>query len=417
MSSRRIARFDIGLRGVMVENQGFTGNPWSNVSAINSSAGRSSHARDEKLGWKRSHCLKRLQYALTIRVHAPMTKGRVDLKTLANHLGVSQATVSRALAGHTQISAKTRHRVAQAAEALGYRPNEAARRLATGRTNAVGLVFPLQRLLLAQTNFVDVLAGITESLNRQHFDLVLAPFDEEGEEAVIRRLAAARSIDGIIITRARVDDLRIPLLKSLGIPFVVHGRASTCADYAFVDIDNEAVFFKSTTLLLSLGHRRIVMLNGLPEFSYAAARFRGFLRAYEEQGLAPDPAYQFNVSMTEESGHAIASEMFAADRAPTAFLCGSVFLAQGVYRAAQDRGLRIGRDVSVIGHDDKLRGIQASSFDPQLSATEVAIRHSGELLADILVDQIVNPAAPRISWHEVTPVELIVRESIAGANI
>jgi NAD(P)-dependent dehydrogenase (short-subunit alcohol dehydrogenase family) len=96
--------------------------------------------------------------------------------------------------------------------------------------------------------------------------LVLAPFDEEGEEAVIRRLAAARSIDGIIITRARVDVPRVPLLKSLGIPFVVHGRTHTCEDYAFVDIDNEAVFFKSASLLLNLGHRRIVMLNGLPEF-------------------------------------------------------------------------------------------------------------------------------------------------------
>ncbi|MCA8036697.1 substrate-binding domain-containing protein [Burkholderia arboris] len=344
-----------------------------------------------------------------------MSKGRVDLKTLANHLGVSQATVSRALAGHTQISAKTRQRVTEAAEALGYRPNEAARRLATGRTNAAGLVFPLQRLLLAQTNFVDVLAGITEALNRKHFDLVLAPFGEEGEEAVIRRLAAARSIDGIIITRARVDDPRVPLLKSLGIPFVVHGRTSTSEDYAFVDIDNEAVFFKSASLLLSLGHRRIVMLNGLPEFSYAAARARGFLRAYEEQGLRPDPAYQFGVPMTEESGYAVASEMLAAHSPPTAFLCGSVFLAQGVYRAVHDRGLKIGRDVSVIAHDDKLRGIQASSFTPQLTATEVAIRRSGELLGEILVDQIVSPSAPSTSWHQVASVELVVRESISRA--
>lgn len=84
--------------------------------------------------------------------------------------------MSRALAGRKEISAKTRERVVQAAAELGYRPNEAARWLAMGRANAVGLVFPFERLSLPQTNFVDVLVGITEALNRKHLDLVLSPF-------------------------------------------------------------------------------------------------------------------------------------------------------------------------------------------------------------------------------------------------
>lgn len=73
---------------------------------------------------------------------------------------------------------------------------------------------------------------------------------------------------------------------------MVHGRAEADVDYDFVDVDNEAVFYKPTNLLLGLGHERIAMLNGLPEFTYSAARHRGFCRAYAERGLTPDPAYR-----------------------------------------------------------------------------------------------------------------------------
>lgn len=342
-----------------------------------------------------------------------MTKTRVDLKALAEHLEVSQATVSRALAGHEQISAKTRQRVSEAAAEFGYRPNQSARRLATGRTNAIGLVFPLERLLIAQTNFVDVLAGITDALKKRDFDLILAPFDDDSEESVLRRLAAARSVDGVIVTRARVHDHRIPLLTSLGLPFVVHGQTESDAPYAFVDIDNEAVFMKAASLLLNLGHRRIATLNGLPEFTYAAARRRGFYRAHEARGIQPEPALQHETSMTEESGYTLTAQMLNAPSPPTAIVCGSVFQAHGVYRALKERGLRPGHDVSVIAHDDQLRGTRAAWLEPTLTATEASIRKSGERLGEFAVDLALHPEKRIELRQEIAPVDLIVRDSIA----
>jgi LacI family transcriptional regulator len=164
-----------------------------------------------------------------------------------------------------------------------------------------------------------------------------------------------------------------------------------------------------------LGHVHIATLNGLPEFTYAAARHRGFLRAYEARGLKPDPALQFEVSMTEEAGYAVAAGLLDASSPPTAFLCGSLFLARGVYRALEEKGLRPGREISVIAHDDQLRSIRAGSFAPQLTATEVPIRHSGERLSEILIDQVLNSSGPRVALQEIAPVELVVRESIAPA--
>ena len=151
-------------------------------------------------------------------------KAAPDLKALAIELGLSQSTVSRALRAHPGIPETTRSRVAAAAEAMGYRPNARARSLATGRAEAIGLVFPLERLQLPETNFVEVLSGISTVVTRRNYSLLLAPFEDD-EAAVLRKLAASKTVDGVIITRPLVDDPRIALLNRLGLPFVVHGRS------------------------------------------------------------------------------------------------------------------------------------------------------------------------------------------------
>src|SRR5712692_11539903 len=110
---------------------------------------------------------------------------RIDLKTLAEGLGLSQSTVSRALREHPGIPDKTRRRVIAAAEKVGYKPNARARGLAIGRTEAIGLVFPIKRLQLEQTNFVDVLAGVSDVVTKRNHSLLLAPFSDD-ESTVLK---------------------------------------------------------------------------------------------------------------------------------------------------------------------------------------------------------------------------------------
>lgn len=352
-------------------------------------------------------------YPITRLKAITLKNQRINLKSLADHLGISQATVSRALAGHEAISAATRQRVSEAARQLGYQPNASAQRLATGRTNTIGLVFPLERLMLAQTNFVDVLAGLTNGLNKRNYDLIMSPFLDHGEEAVFRRLVAARSVDGIVITRPRVRDVRIPILNGLGLPYVVHGRTETDVPYSYVDIDNESVFAKAAGLLLKLGHRRIATLNGLPEFMYSEARERGFRRALEEYGLAPDPAMQRQTRMVDEAGYAATIELMRLPSPPSAIICGSIFLAKGVYVALKELGLQAGREVSVIAHDDQLRGLHANQFEPSLTATVAPIQEAGEQLAEVLVAKIQGETGDDV-LHRVLPVELVVRDSVSA---
>jgi LacI family transcriptional regulator len=337
----------------------------------------------------------------------------VGLKGLAEQLGLAQSTVSRALRKHPGIPDKTRRRVMAAAEKVGYQPNARARGLAIGRTEAIGLVFPIERLQLEETNFVDVLAGISDVVTRRNHSLLLSPFSGD-EGTVLRKLASSKAVDGVIITRPLVHDPRIALLVDLGLPFVVHGRSEVAIPYSCVDVDNFAIFEKLTRLLLDYGHRRIVALNSFLQFRYAAARAAGFRKAWEARGLQPDQAQMLETPMTEQAGHDCAARALAAADAPTAFICGSIFLARGVYRAVAERGLEVGRDVSVVCHDDGLRGIRASDFNPPLTATYSSVREHGEHLAAVLID-LTETRTGKGPVQRILAANLILRESVALA--
>jgi LacI family transcriptional regulator len=147
------------------------------------------------------------------------------------------------------------------------------------------------------------------------------------------------------------------------------------------------------------------------KFRYAAARATGFEAAHRSRWLNPVPGLSVQTPMTEQSGYEQAIRLLSSAEPPTAILSGSIFMAQGVYRAIREKGLRPGRDVSVVAHDDQLRGIKANEFDPPLSATESSVRKAGERLAEILIDRVDTGAAEPVT--EIWPVELIVRGSIA----
>jgi len=336
-----------------------------------------------------------------------------DLRSLAGQLGLSQSTVSRALRAHPGIPEVTRQRVKAAAEAAGYRPNARARSLATGRTEAVGLVFPIERLQLKETNFVDVLAGISSIVTQRNYGLLLSPFVDD-ESSVLRKLASSKAVDGVIITRGRVNDARIALLNDLGLPYVLHGRSRVDLPYSFVDIDNFSVFERLTGLLLDFGHRHIAALNAPAMFHYAAARADGFRHAHAARGLTAAVDAIVDAPMTERSGHEHAMRLLAAEEKPTGLVCGSVFLARGVYRAAAELGLRIGEDLSVVCHDDELRSLCATDFSPPLTATQSTISAAGEQLAAILIDLAESKSTEPV--RRIVPFDLILRQSAAAAK-
>jgi LacI family transcriptional regulator len=334
----------------------------------------------------------------------------MKLREFAKQLGLSPTTVSRALSGYPEVSEPTRARVASEALRLGYRPNVNAVRLKTGRAGAIGVMMGRS----GEFHFAEFMSGMAQHLETADTDILVTPITagNDGDEMqAYRRLVESRRVDAVIIHSPRPNDPRIELLNSFGLPFLVHGRSETDQVHAWLDIDNESAVRKATQHLLDLGHRRIAMINGLRGKTYSIHREHGFRAALQERGLVADPNLMVCDTFTDEIGFRHARSFLERANPPSAIVAGSTMTALGVYRAVRSLGLTVGRDVSVIAHDDVFPYLTAENMAPSLSATRSSMRAAGARCAELMLQIIAGRAVEEI--HELWPVELILRESTA----
>jgi LacI family transcriptional regulator, galactose operon repressor len=331
-----------------------------------------------------------------------------SLRKLASTLGLSITTVSRALDGYPEVAAATRQRVIDAARATNYRPHAAARRLRLGSTETVTMVLPGTPGHFDEPLYLELLTALGARFDAAGFDLtVLAARDLGEERAVYRRLVEGRRTDGLIVARTRRNDQRIKYLAQARFPFVAIGRTETRLAYAHVDGDGESAFRAATERLIALGHRRIAFVAAPGEFTFGKLRRRGWAAAMQAAGLAHDA---IEGQLTEFGGLAAARELLATAQRPTALLCATDRMAIGALRAAKEAGLTVGRDISIIGHDN----ISASAFcEPALTTMELSMTAVGARVADMLI-ALIGGADPR-GLAEILPVLAVERASVGPA--
>lgn len=317
----------------------------------------------------------------------------MNLKQLSENLGLSQTTVSRALNGYPEVSEATRSRVQLAAEQFHYAPSPRAKGLATGQALAIGHVIPLSdNHEMVNPVFGDFIAGAGETYSRNGYEMLLSVVPDQNETAIYRGLKSRRAVDGIVVHGPRVNDSRIALLNEIGLPFVVHGRASGVSDpYSWVDVNNRRAFTRATEFLLDLGHRRIALLNGIAEMDFAKRRQLGYADALKACGIPFDPALIRSHEMTEQLGFNATRDMLQLPDPPTAIITSSLIIALGVRRAIEDAQLTMGRDVSVITHDDALSYLGNGDDVPVFTATRSSVRDAGGLVAQMLLDHVADP--------------------------
>ncbi|WP_128516704.1 LacI family DNA-binding transcriptional regulator [Tabrizicola thermarum] len=322
----------------------------------------------------------------------------MNLKDLAQRLGLSPTTVSRALNGYPEVNEATRERVIAAAKEHNYHPNTRAIRLATGRAMAVGHVIAIaNRHEIVNPVFADFIAGAGETYSRNDYDMVLSVVPDEEEAQTYRAMKVKGNVDGVIVHGPRENDPRIPLLREVGLPFVVHGRATGATeDYSWLDVNNRRAFQRATEHLLDLGHRRIALVNGLEFMDFAIRRRRGYVDALAARQIAPDPALMASDEMTEVAGFRAAHTMLDLPDPPTAFVAASMLSGMGVRRAVEGAGLKLGRDVSVIIFDDDLSYMKNGEDRPIFTAMRSSVREAGRLVAEMLLARIANPAAGEV---------------------
>ncbi|SEA90733.1 LacI family DNA-binding transcriptional regulator [Pelagibacterium halotolerans] len=315
------------------------------------------------------------------------------LKELAERLGVSVTTVSRALAGHEQIARRTRERVAQAARDMGYVPNIAGRQLVSGRSNFVGFIIPLRGPNFMDSYLGEFVTGLSEGLVSHGIDLIIATVQSgQSELDVLRHLVESGRADGVVIPRIAAQDERVEYLCHHDFPFVAHGRVENPElTYSWLDADGQSAFEEAFDLLYALGHRHFGIVSISEEMTFRNLRERGFKLAMERRN---DPELRLDIVRAPrfDRGEMVSAigRLLDAPNRPTAIMGLFDEIALTIMDEAKRREISIPRDMSVLGFDN----IAASAYAPPgLTTFEVETRSMAREIAHILVRRIEGEPA------------------------
>jgi LacI family transcriptional regulator len=334
--------------------------------------------------------------------------GTVTLKDLAAKLGLSITTVSRALAGYSDVAEATRQRVLQAAEEMGYVPDATARRLQKGQTDTIGFVIPTHGPRFSDPFFSELLAGIGNEAARHSFDLLVStrPPNTEEEQAAYRRMAEGRLVDGLLVVRTRVKDNRIDYLSKLGFPFVAFGRSDLDVDYCYLDENG----FRGMELvgqhLAAMGHERVGHISAPANLMFCADRRAGLEAILERHGVCIPPHYSIVSDLTQQGGFAAMNQLLDLSPPPTAVVAFNDLMALGAISAAQARGLVVGRDVAITGFDDIPL---AEHSHPPLTTVHQPIYGIGCQICNMLIQVIQGKELEE--RHVLLEPQLVIRAS------
>ncbi|HID89624.1 MAG TPA: LacI family transcriptional regulator [Anaerolineales bacterium] len=338
-----------------------------------------------------------------------VSRSRPTSRDVARLAGVSRTTVSLVLNNvpDVKISPETRQRVLDAARQLNYYPDISARRLVSGKTHTVALVWHRGPDSTYRDAFLPgLLQGITRAARHYGYHLLFRPIDPDDPDDVYVELARGHHTDGLVLSGPRADDPHLLDLYQDGFPLVLHGQLPG-TDIPSVDVDNVRGAIQAVRHLLALGHRRIGMITNAP-LAYISSRQRldGYRQALEEAGLPYDPELVRFGDFDEESGREAMLSLLDLPTPPTGIFVASDMVAIGALRAILDQGLRVPEDIAIVGFDD----IAAARFvSPPLTTIRVPAFALGWTAGELLI-RIIEHDRPE-QTQVLLETDLIVRRS------
>ena len=232
----------------------------------------------------------------------------------------------------------------------------------------------------------DFLDGVSRAASAEDWSLTVSTADSDAsEKTTLHRLVHERKADGFILPRTAVDDARVRWLKAEQTPFVLYGRMQGGEGCSWFDFLGENAIRAAVVRLAGMGHTRIAFVNSDLQYNYAEFRRLGYLAGLGDARLETDRQLMLDGKMTPDAGAQATLSLMRLPDPPTAIVFALDMAALGAYRAAEQLGLKIGRDISVIGYDGVPEGQFAS---PQLSTFSVDSRMAGSRLAALLIQQI-----------------------------
>lgn len=329
----------------------------------------------------------------------------VTISQVADHAGVSPATVSRVLNGDERVGEEYKQRVHDAVAALGYRPNRLARSLRTQRRSAIGVVVSD----IENPHFSEMVRAVEDLAYGAGHHLLVCNTDESPEkQRTYLEMLADEHVLGVILSPSHPAGEEIGLLIDRGIPVVAFDRevADTRADVVIAD--NVRGARTATELLLRAGHEDVVFVGGRADVETGAERLDGYALTMRRAGREPRVV---EADFRIEGARAVTTELLASDRPPTALVVANNLMTVGVLAAMRERGLRAPDDLALVGIDDPF---WAPYLDPPLTVVAQPVRKMAADAMELLHDRVSGRRSePRRIVH---PFELRRRVSCGTAG-
>ncbi|TCM45965.1 LacI family DNA-binding transcriptional regulator [Kribbella sp. VKM Ac-2568] len=339
---------------------------------------------------------------------------RPTLRDIADALGLSVNTVSRALGDKDSVSSRTRAAVQAEAARIGYVPNSLARSLVLGSAMTLGLVITNP----SNPFYAQLISSIELGVRGQGYSLLLLVTDESAENEQRATEALLRSaVDGAIVVPVQAEWDHWRRVRDSGIPLVFVNRDVPELDCDMVGVDNERGAYDATTHLIAGGARKLLVLEEDLPITTTADRVAGFRRAMNDAGLSvsadtvravPTKRYDsLALPWQPEEAYRFAGELVTGGDHPDGIVTGNDYFALGLLRVLAEQGLEVPRDVAVTGYGDHP---YAAYLQTPLTTVRLPAAEVGTTAVDLLLRRIRGESGARPRKTLIRP-ELVVRAS------
>jgi LacI family transcriptional regulator len=339
------------------------------------------------------------------------TPKEITIYDLARKLNISIATVSRALKDDPVVSKKTRKKIADLAEEMGYRSNNFARNLRTQRTDTIGVIVPRLDSYFMST----VIAGIESVANSEGYNLIIS----QSSESARKEMDSARTmfnsrVDGLLVSLAYdTDDIsHFDAFIKKNIPLVFFDRVGEHENCLSILINNKKAAYEATTHLISQGRRRIVYITATPKRNVYIHRLEGYKEALKDQKIRFRDDHVLINNLSQEAGAEAAAVIRQMDPLPDAVFAANDNCAVGCMVALKQGGIRIPEDIAFVGfNNDPVSTV----VEPNLTTINYPGCEMGQVAARNLINHLNGASSIDATNTIILRSELIVRESSGAA--
>jgi len=313
------------------------------------------------------------------------------LKKVAEAAGVSHTTVSLVVnnVGGSRVSPKTRKRVLNAIRKLDYNPNLTAKRLASGKTNCIGLYTPFEMPIFRNYTYIEEITGIQNILYKRGFDIVLFSGGRNlYRDRPISQIVTQNTVDGLILINSRYTtrhfvDNYIKSLNKLKFNFVVIDYYWGTAKINYLGINYEKDAFKAVSYIINLGHKKIALIAGTSKATVTSRIIKGYKRALTDGQINIDNDIIVYADYDYQMAYAKTRTILQYHPSVTAFFLAGFEMAPACLKAIKDSGLNVPKDISIICYiDSEIMPL----LDPPITAIKWPYYEMGKKAATLLLE-------------------------------